>query len=577
MYNFYRYFLSVRYAPQHFIMVPQLINKLARAQQEIKAGHFVKAQKLCEQVLREQSTHIGALGLLGEITMQQGNFSFAVRIFQQLLMLQPVQILHRFNLGLALMNTGSLVKALSHFREVTRLKPDFGQAWSRQCGTAGQLGLLEESIDAGKKAVDFLPDSMGAHLNLGTAYDAFGQTSHALTHFREAARLAPNHPVVQCNLGNALVGTGDKKAADACYRKAIQLQPSYAEPYRQLSRLHTYASCEHEDFGAITQQLSNPSMPETTGCHLHFALGKMYEDCGQYGDAFEHIKAGNQIINQSVNFDANAYADEITELISIYTKQRVSELSQFGNSTSVPIFIVGMPRSGTTLVEQIIASHSECLGAGELYWFGQIEPRIQQLLKSDRPYPECVSDLDERSIKQLSDEFLRYLSILSEGGSQKHIVDKFPDNYKNLGIIAAMFPNARIIYCHRNPLDVCFSLYSIYFPGGLGYTYDLNNVAKVYQQHERLMKHWQAVLPGRILTVSYENLVREQEMVTREIIQYIDIPWDDACLTFSGNNSRVLTMSAVQVRQGMYTSAVGRWRPFEKYLSPLLEIFDAQK
>ena len=549
-------------------------NRIQYALDAFHSGNISKARRLCAQLLKKKPDNPHAMGLMSDILMHQGDYKAAIEILIKSSVLNPQNAENHFKLGFAYMRLGEHEDALTHFRNATHINQDFGEAYNRLCGTAGQLGKLEEAIQAGEIAVRLLPGSPVAHMNLATAYDAYGHTQLALKHFKEAARLAPAHPVIQCSLGDALSGTADKHAAEKCYRNTIRLQPKFTRPYRQLSRLRKYTLPEDADFKILENLLHDHTIPESDRSHLHFALGKMHEDCGLYNKSFRHLEIANRIENKKHNFDPNAFTKFSSDVISFYTGDVLENRIEIGSPSAVPVFIVGMPRSGSTLLEQIIACHPRAFGAGELYWFGQVEQRVQNILSISDSYPGCVRNLDKKSARSLAGDYLEYLDILSGKDVYERITDKLPGNFMHLGLISLLFPNARIINCRRNPLDTCFSIYSILFPGSMDFSHDLKNIAVVYNQYTRLMQHWSKILPHNILTVDYEDLVQNQEEVSRQLIDFISLPWDDACLDFSRNKNRVRTVSAFQVRKGMYTSAVGRWTHFEKHLEPLFETLD---
>ena len=239
-----------------------------------------------------------------------------------------------------------------------------------------------------------------------------------------------------------------------------------------------------------------------------------------------------------------------------------------GNISNTPVFIVGVPRSGTSLVEQILSSHSDVFGAGELTWVGVVASSIQDNLKTDTHYPECIQELTKSNINGLAEQYLRYLHTLANNESR--ITDKMPNNFLHLGLIHILFPNARIIHCRRDPRDTCVSIYTEYFPDGLPYSYNLLKLGAFYKQYERIMDHWRTVIgAGLIIDIDYENLVKNQEEESRRLVKFIGLDWDDSCMDFYRKKRRVNTVSNLQVKKPMYSSSIGRWKHYEKYLQTL--------
>ena len=382
---------------------------LEKAERQFRAGDFKQAEELCRQVLEENPVLHKAQQLLVEIHLVSQRPQAVIQFLQNTVRNFPDDAPSYFQLGSAYMGAGDLHNAIMSFRKAIDVDPKYGDAWSRLCGLLGQTGEIDDSILAGQRAVDLLPHSASAHANLAAALDSANFTQQAMEHYRAAARLWPDHPVLQCCLGDALIGIGDKSGADACYRKAIDLQTSYTPPYRQLARLHHYNDSDHKDFTRIRRLLGNASLPEQSKTHLHFALGKMYEDCHEYDEAFRHYARGNLIENRRKPFNKKSLDDLVENTVRIFTPDFLKEMEHIGNPSQKPVFIIGMPRSGTTLVEQIVASHPAVYGAGELYWFGQAEHRLYKLLGSEHPFPGNIALLD-RAVRRQVVRFVPELS-----------------------------------------------------------------------------------------------------------------------------------------------------------------------
>jgi Sulfotransferase family len=289
-------------------------------------------------------------------------------------------------------------------------------------------------------------------------------------------------------------------------------------------------------------------------------MGKYCDDVRDFGGAFGHFKRANELLKTAAeDYDRKERSSLIDELIRVYSREAISALGTAGSSSVKPVFVVGMPRSGTSLAEQIIASHPAAFGAGELYFWATEIAKDTGLARGIPSEPART---------KIAEEYLRVLQGYSANASR--VVDKAPVNCDFLGLIYSVFPNARVIYMRRDPIDTCLSCYFQQFLTGLNFTFELSDLAHYYREHRRIMAHWRAVLPpGLILEVPYEELVTDQETWSRKILQFIGLDWDPRCLEFHTNERQVATASAWQVRQKIYESSVGRWRNYEKFIGPL--------
>ena len=302
---------------------------------------------------------------------------------------------------------------------------------------------------------------------------------------------------------------------------------------------------------------------------LHFALAKAYEDLGEHEQSAHHLVKGNALKRQQINYDEVATLNLFRRIREAFPARLLHDKRNVGDPSPVPVFVIGMPRSGTTLVEQILASHPQVFGAGEL---DEIDNRVAQLRSDDVEvrYPEVVSSTTNPRLRQFGMSYVSAISTLAP--TAKRIVDKMPKNFLFAGLIHLTLPNARIIHVHRDPLDTCFSCFSKLFAGGQRYSYDLGELGRFYRAYESLMEHWRKVLPtGVMLEVQYEQLITDVEGEARRMIAHCGLEWNDTCLSFHATRRPVRTSSAVQVRQPIYRSSIGRWRPYARVLGPLIE------
>ncbi len=533
------------------------------------AERYAEATTFAESVLRSIPKNQAAKELLADIAFRQNNFPKVVVMMQSLLKKAPNNHIYHNKIAVAYALQEEFKKAAIHLRKALQIQPDHLPAWLDLCKVATELGEFSEAIQAGIQAVRLAPQNPKTHDRLALAYEVYGFYDKAQGHYEVAAKLAPNDGLRQYACGMSFQGIGDKESARKYLEKTTELLPKYALTYHALSRMNKYTSSEHGDFTKLKSMIDEPGQTENNRAVLHFALGKMYEDCKLYEQAFEHFDLGNQIEDRKRGYRPEAYRNLVTRLIESFSRNFFSETSGLGHSSHLPLFIVGMPRSGTTLIEQILACHPDVFGAGELPWFIKCAHDLPETVRSSRPYPECISGLGEKEAVSLGQSYIDYIISLAGSDNHKYIINKWPNNYERVGLIARIFPNARFIHCQRNPMDNLISQYTLMFPNSVDHSYDLFNLGAHYTQYERLMRHWEDVLSERFFHIQYEDLVQEQEAWTHNLLDFLDLPWDPACLSFHESERVVRTYSDDQVRKPMYSSSVARWKNYEKHLEPL--------
>ncbi|HWA30692.1 MAG TPA: sulfotransferase [Rhizomicrobium sp.] len=435
------------------------------------------------------------------------------------------------------------------------IQTDLGQALLR-------LGRYKDALQTLRKVLETQPENIAALGFAGDALSILGNTDDAQTAFRKILALEPNNAAAQFGLGNVLIQLGRMEDGRTALERAIALAPKRATYHRALAELERFAEGDSRLPALESLARDEQGLPDDQKIELHFALAKAYDDLGRADAAFAHLETGNRIRRQMVAYDEAAVADLFAELKEAFTAERLRHAP--GEASAAPIFVVGMPRSGTTLVEQILSSDPFVLGAGEL-------THVQELIAeglSGEHYPSNIATLLDAALARFGKDYLRRLGKLPSG--VRRVVDKFPGNFQHIGLIHLTLPNAKIIHVHRDPMDTCFSCYSKLFLNGLNYTYDLGELGRYYRLYESLMTHWRTVLPGGVmLDVQYETLVGDFENQARRIVQFCGLGWSERFLSFHENDRAVRTHSQAQVRQPLFASSIGRWRRYEPHLKPL--------
>ena len=429
---------------------------------------------------------------------------------------------------------------------------------------------IEEAAAAAERALALNPNSHDAVNLMGRVAFERGQLEPALAHYRRALSLKPDLADAYNNMGNVLKELGQLDAAHKAYLKALDLDPKVSGVYVNLADSMKFKPGDPHLAAMEALAAQNDGLSKTDRMQLDFALSKAYADLKKHRRSFEHLLKGAAAKRVGIQYDEPIALGLFDRIERVFTPEVMRGKSGGGDLSRVPIFVLGMPRSGTTLVEQILASHPKVHGAGELQTLNDVVLTVRGPDGNPLPYPEFVPSLDGAALKAIG---TRYVELLRETAPEgERVTDKMPSNYNFVGLIHLALPNARIIHTMRDPVDTCISCFSKLFTAEQNHTYDLGELGRYYRRYERLMAHWRRVLPnGRMLDVRYEDVVADLEGQARRIIEYCGLPWDDRCLSFHETDRPVRTASATQVRQPVYKSAVGRWKVYEEFLGPLLK------
>lgn len=412
------------------------------------------------------------------------------------------------------------------------------------------------------------PDAL--HL-LGLVRDQQKNSKEALELIEKAISLLPNVASFHHNIAGIYRKTGQMKKAEEGFREAIRLKADYTEAYQGLAEMVTF---ERGDpfIEMLNQQLSNSKLSLVKRSYLNFAAGKYYDDIGDFASAFKNYGEGNK--NASKTYDSVQFSNQVKDLLYLYDRKYLASLKNTGDNSDLPVFVVGMPRSGTSLVEQILASHSAVYGAGELNDVKRIVRSGYELSAIKQAWPKFLPGLEKAQLKKLASEYLHGIRGLVPDASKRKVVDKHPLNFQFIGLILGILPQASIIHTIRHPLDTCLSCFFQNFSRGQEYSFDLKKLGFFYRDYIRLMEHWDQCYPGRILHVHYESLINNQEVEIRRILDYCNLAFEPACLEFYKTERDIQTASFLQVRKPIYKTSKGRWRNYLPQLQELADIID---
>jgi tetratricopeptide (TPR) repeat protein len=494
----------------------------------------------------------------------------AIPHFESALAIRPRAATTLNNFGNVLAALKRYPDALSHYRMAIEIKADFFEAHNNLGNTLAALDRHQEALAFYERALAANPEAGDAHCNLGNSLAALGRHDDALACYGKAISVNPELAEAHASLGNELRTMGRLEESRLALEKAVEIAPHHAEFHRSLAESKKFFAGDPQlaVMEALAADMTSRSEDERIA--LHFALGKAYGDCGEHENSFRHLFAGNTLKRRQIHYDeAGAFA-RFERLKAVFTPELIQEKRGLGAPSELPIFIFGMPRSGTTLVEQVLASHPKVTGGGELEHFGQAVGRLEREFCPGKAFPEIVTLMGAKELCDLSADYLSTLRSIVP--VTERLTDKMPGNFAMAGIIHLALPRARLIHVRRNPIDTCLSCFSKSFVGDIPFSYDLAELGRYYRAYEDLMSHWRDVLPAEsLLEVQYEEFVTNFESQARRLLAHCGLDWDDRCLSFHQTQRTIRTASAVQVRQPLYRRAIGSSRPYEPWLGPLFD------
>lgn len=558
----------------------KLDQALKFAKQKVKDGLSKEAKNIYRDVLerfpknKKALDGIKALASKGSgntLEMQEAPKELLTSLFElykqqkfQQVFNKALTLTKQYNKSLALWNLigasaakiEKLDEAVLAFQKALSVKPDYAEAYYNLGNTLKAQEKLEEAIEAYNNALSIVPDYAEAYNNKGGILKNQGKLEEAIKVYTKALSIKPDYAEAHYNLGNALKAQEKLEEAMASYNMALSIKPDYAEVHHNLSKIKKYTE-EDNQFLQVQELYKSENLSEDKRCSLSFALAKMYEDIGKLDYAFSHLIEGNALRKKLLKYS-------ITQDIEFFNRLKETQPHLLKHSIQIkessieptPIFILGMPRSGTSLVEQIISSHSEVVGAGELSYVAHFGKKL----------PLDPLSINIAAISEFRRRYLSELTKLSYGKS--YVTDKMPHNFLYIPLIRAAFPEAQIVHVQRNAAAICWSNYKHYFTTkNLGYCYDLEDVVSYYSLYSDLMQFWQLEYSDGIYNLNYEKLTTNQESETRKLVDYLELGWEEACLSPQKNKRIVRTASQQQVRQKVYQSSSEVWRKYEPYLN----------
>ncbi|WP_265570428.1 tetratricopeptide repeat-containing sulfotransferase family protein [Sphingomicrobium nitratireducens] len=509
--------------------------RLLRAGEALVANDLPVAEQLLRPYLKERPTDVFAIRMMAELAARVGRLPDSENLLRRALELAPDFTAARANLATVLYKQNRSGEAIA------------------------ELERIEKSGEAG----------LGHHSLKAAALSRIGGQEEALALYRLILDARPDEPKLWMSYGHLQRTVGEQAECIDAYRKAIALEPTLGEVWWSLANLKT-VKFDNDDVAAMNAALEVPNLDMQDRFHLHFALGKALEDRREVDASFSHYAQANRLRRAIATYDPQDIARHVERSIAVFTPDLFAAHAGEGCGRDDPIFVLGMPRAGSTLVEQILASHPAIEGTAELPDIPALVRRLdgREMRGDDSDYPECLVDIDGATLKALGEEYLDRARI-QRFTDRPFFIDKLPNNWAHVGFIRLILPNARIIDARRDPMDCCFSNFKQHYARGQRFSYDLADIGAYYRDYVTLMRHFDDVLPGVVHRVIHEDLVEDPETQVRAMLDFLGLSFDPACLAFHENPRAVRTASSEQVRQPITRSGIGRWMPYEPWLDPL--------
>ena len=519
---------------QTFFESDKTYGELYKGIRHVKAGRLKLAEESYKKVLKKDKNNIDALRLLGLLAFKTKDYEIAERLFLKVL----------------------------------QLDPSFSLAWDNLAKLYRIQNKLLKSIPAFENLIKLDPRNFEALVSLGTVYIKLSKYHEGIKLYEESLKIKPENPRVYLSLGHALKTIGEREKSEAAYQNAIKYFSLSGEAYWSLANLKTYEFSDKEIINMESSLTKNIHPNEMT--QMHFALGKAYESKRQFDKSFKHYAEGNWQQRKQISYNAEDYKISIDELIDFFDKNKNLYNSKAQSNFDDPIFILGLPRSGSTMIEQILSSHSLIEGTQELPNILAISRDIK-LIDQKKGYPQNLLGLNQSYFDDLGKKYIDETKWARS--SKPFFIDKMPNNFVHIGLIKLILPKAKIIDARRNPMDTCFSCFKQYFAKGQHFTYDLDDIARYYKDYVRLMDYWKKLFPEEIFTIHYEQVIDNPNDRIRDLLEFCNVKFEDNCINFHKSKRPVKTASSEQVRQPMYKTGLDYWKNYSNNLDTLLKHF----
>lgn len=543
--------------------------RLALARALAESGHYEESEKAIKEAYELDPRH-AALNK-AEIALTENRLEEAEKQLREILSTEPENIKALRMLASIAMEAMRFRPARKMLERAVELNPGFVPAWNDLANLHMKQDRYEPALEAVQHALQIDSKMVHSWVVKGNILSRAQRYEESLEAYREGLAISPRAAGALSGMAHVLKTIGRQEESIDAYRKCIRAHPAHGEAYWSLANLKTFRFDE-EEVRVMQKMVDDTALADEPKVNFFLSLGKHYDSEKEFDRAFEYYRRGNDLRRENEIYDPVQTQVVHDRIIEVFSRDFLEEKAGWGDPDPAPILIVGLPRSGSTLIEQILASHSLVEGTMELPDLSRITAELSKRSPGRMEYPEAVSGLDEKTAEAMGQSYLQ--STMRYRTDRPYFIDKMPNNFSHIGFLHMVLPNAKVIDARRHPLDSCLGSYKQLFFKGQSFTYEQFELGHYYLQYRRMMDHWAEVLPGKVLEVNYEQMVFDQENQTRRLLEYCGLPWEEQCLRFYETERAINTASSEQVRQPIYTGAVNFWRNYEKHLGELIETLE---
>lgn len=543
--------------------------RIALARALAESGHIAESEKSIKEAF-ELDPRQAALNK-AEIELSEGRMDEAEKLLRDLLVQDPDDVRALRMLGSIAIEASRFRAARKMLERAIELKPGFVPGWNDLANLFMKQDRYEQALDAVQHALDIDPKMVHSWVVRGNILTRAQRNQESLEAYRQALDLSPRSVGALSGMGHVLKTIGRQEESIESYRKCIKSHPKYGEAYWSLANLKTF-HFDDEEVKVMQKMVEEKDLADEPKVNFFLSLGKHYDNEKDYDRAFEYYRRGNDLRREHEIYDPVQTQVVHDRIIEVFSREFLEEREGWGDPDPAPILIVGLPRSGSTLIEQILASHSMVEGTMELPDLSRLTAELSRRSPGRTEYPEAVKNLDRENVRAMGQAYLQ--STMRYRTDKAYFIDKMPNNFSAIGFLHLILPNARVIDARRHPLDSCLGSYKQLFFKGQSFTYDQFELGHYYMDYRRIMEHWRDVVPGKVLDLHYEQMVTDQENQTRRLLEFCGLPWEDQCLRFYETERAINTASSEQVRQPIYTGAINFWRNYESHLGELIETLE---
>ena len=547
---------------------------LSQAAACLEEERYLKARKLCEKVLAKDPRNAPAHMLMAGVMEGRKDVKGAIASYRKAVECDPDHFPSWVNMGVCLKQAGTLYKAIDAFETALKLDPDSLIVQYNLARSLFECNRMIEAIDVFKSVLKQRPGWAEVQFNLGLAYQSLGRQNEALDYHRKALELKPDYPTAHTELAYGLQAHGKFGEARSHLQKAIDGQPDYGRAHYLLASMHPESQAARDQLDQLEHHLGTGGLQAHARMNMHYAAASLYDQAEDYDKAFEHCRSANDLFKRDFGVFTDKAAQSFRNVRSMFEPNLFERHLDRRDADANAVLVAGLPRSGLTLIEQITSAHPDAAVAGEIVGFMEEEHTVSSGSQRTESFQDKLSTSSTEELNELARRYLG--AVPAHARSARLFTDRVSYAHGRLGLVALLYPSAKVILCRRDPMDLCWSSYFTCMPERMGYAADLRDLATICTHHQKLMDHWAETLPNPVLEVQYENLVAAPEQEIRRIIEFLELDWNADCLNFQEKGGTVTSSCFWEVRQPIFETSVGKWKRYDQHLDALRAELKAQ-